>query len=447
MAHRLALLPAGYINLEYLLIGIFSVFLRRSVVFVLLFLESAADFAFRICYTYWFSLKDLFDSFASLSSLPDRRIVAIFAIFGLMVVACAIVARARPRLEDRFWVASSLLFLMFLVALAGYLTGQDPFKRVDLIDTHGRVLRAPIFAFLRFESFLHAVDLASHITDGGVMNSASLHAKVALDHSETVERPNVMLIVVESWGNPLDSNLTQKLNAAYDDPRVAEKYHIFRGAVAFQGSTIPAEARELCQSRMGYRILVAPPESLGGCLPSWFHARNYQDISIHGYGGTMFQRKAWYPKLGFDRSWFGPDLRKLKLPDCDGAFPGTCDAAIAGWIGDSLLRQDMGQPKFIYWVTLNSHLPVPSRPELADDDICSTLPSLRNSVPLCSWFRLVQNVNESVQQLALRPSGRPTVFVVVGDHAPPFSDPRLRQMFSSTDVPYVLLTPIAGDSH
>jgi hypothetical protein len=38
------------------------------------------------------------------------------------------------------------------------------------------------------------------------------------------------------------------------------------------------------------------------------------------------------------------------------------------------------------------------------------------------------------------------VFVVVGDHVPPFADPQLRQNFSATDVPYVLLTPI-NQSH
>ena len=145
-----------------------------------------------------------------------------------------------------------------------------------------------------------------------------------------------------------------------------------------------------------------------------------------------------------DRSpswWFNPDFIKLELPDCEGAFPGTCDAAIAGWIGSSLLSEDTGKPKFIYWITLNSHLPVPPHPDLAEDGVCFTQPSLRDSVPLCSWFPLVRNVNQAVQELALRPSARPTVFVVVGDHAPPFADPELRQIFSATDVPFVLLTP------
>jgi len=46
MAHNMALLPLGYINLEYLLICAFGVFLPRSVFIVLLFTESLADFVF-----------------------------------------------------------------------------------------------------------------------------------------------------------------------------------------------------------------------------------------------------------------------------------------------------------------------------------------------------------------------------------------------------------------
>jgi phosphoglycerol transferase MdoB-like AlkP superfamily enzyme len=51
---------------------------------------------------------------------------------------------------------------------------------------------------------------------------------------------------------------------------------------------------------------------------------------------------------------------------------------------------------------------------------------------------------------------RPTIFVIVGDHAPPFSDTASRSQFSSAEVPYVLLLPrvhsqndtqIAGDTN
>jgi len=46
-----------------------------------------------------------------------------------------------------------------------------------------------------------------------------------------------------------------------------------------------------------------------------------------------------------------------------------------------------------------------------------------------------------VRDLALMPSGRPTIFVIVGDHAPPFRKDSERAQFSQNEVPYVMLLP------
>jgi phosphoglycerol transferase MdoB-like AlkP superfamily enzyme len=276
--------------------------------------------------------------------------------------------------------------------------------------------------------------------------SASAGAISFLEHrAGKQESPNVVLILVESWGLPLDPHLAQALTAPYDDPRISRKFQVAYGAVPFTGLTLPGEARELCHSTLGFGILHASGETASQCLPAYFHAHGYRNIAIHGYVGQMYNRNALYPNLGFDRVWFGPDLSKLGLPDCRGAFPGICDTSIASWIGSSLLNEDQESPRFIYWVTLNSHLPIPESPDLADDGACVTQPVLAGSKALCSWFRLVFAVHQAVQQIALSPTDRPTVFLLVGDHAPPFGEPRLRGIFSSTQVPYVLLTP-AGDA-
>ena len=36
---------------------------------------------------------------------------------------------------------------------------------------------------------------------------------------------------------------------------------------------------------------------------------------------------------------------------------------------------------------------------------------------------------------------RPTIFIIVGDHAPPFLNASNRDRFSQTVVPYVILSP------
>jgi phosphoglycerol transferase MdoB-like AlkP superfamily enzyme len=189
------------------------------------------------------------------------------------------------------------------------------------------------------------------------------------------------------------------------------------------------------------QLISLTEEEKDHCLPAVFHDHGYQNIAIHGYVGEMFRRQDWYRSIGFDQRWFKSELSRAGLPECSGAFPGICDGSIAEWIGRDLLSGTSDKPRFIYWVTLNSHLPVPQRPDLPPDQTCSMHPELAHSDPLCSWFRLVSAVHRSVQNLALKPQKRPTVFILVGDHAPPFADSRLRAMFSDTDVPYVILMP------
>ena len=152
----------------------------------------------------------------------------------------------------------------------------------------------------------------------------------------------------------------------------------------------------------------------------------------------MFDRIGWYRTIGFQHLRFKRDFERDSLPDCPGAFVGTCDSSIAEWLS-GMLAERAEHPRFVYWLTLNSHLPVlaPSPDQLS---ACATVPSLRGNSPLCSWQALVSNVHSSLAHLAAR-VGRPTVLVIVGDHAPPFLDQRTRAQFSSTEVPYIVLIP------
>jgi hypothetical protein len=92
-------------------------------------------------------------------------------------------------------------------------------------------------------------------------------------------------------------------------------------------------------------------------------------------------------------------------------------------------------------MTLNSHLPVFVPSPLSHGAPCLADLSLTPNTPLCSWYQLIANVHQSVSQIAMGKLDRPTVFIIVGDHAPPFGDPALRNKFSQSDVPYVILLP------
>lgn len=442
-AGTLGALPHGYINIECLLIGAAALWMPRSAIFALLIFEALVDFAYSICFVYKFSPGELLSSLSYLTVMPAHRVLAGFAVLTLSILLCAFLALVRSRAGKRHRTAIVLLACVVIFTAIDMFDGQNLLWRKDATLTSYRLVRSPLFVMGLWE--------ASSIRRGGQtrngsyapMSSASAHALSYLDNrAGSPQSPNVVLVVVESWGLLLDARLANALAAPYDDPRIARKYTVSYGAAPFTGLTVPGEARELCHSMAGFAIIHDAAEMAAQCLPAYFHSRGYQAFAIHGFVGQMFYRSTWYPALGFDRTWFEPELKTEGLPSCRGAFPGICDASIANWISSSLLSAGSPQPRFIYWVTLNSHIPVPAHPDLPGDGVCSAQPALQSSVALCSWYRLVHAVHESVQQVALKATARPTVFILVGDHAPPFSDPRLRSAFSSTQVPYVMLTPV-----
>jgi Sulfatase len=441
LQHKLTLVPHGYINLECLLVGVGSLFLSRSIVFVLLFAEIVGSFVYAICYSFQFTLGELLTSARFTGDLPVERKVELACAVLLISATAGVVAFAVPRPRYRVASAGCLLGLIVLLSAVDVMDGQNPRYPRDVSSVGQRLTMSPWLTLGVRGEFSSSVDSRSLDARNTMMGSASAGAMRFIDSFPQAQEPNVVLILTESWGLLLDPKLADELTKPYDDARIAARYNVIHGTAPFDGLTIPGEARELCQSHLGFGILRISGTERENCLPEILHARGYESYAVHGYVGAMFQRDDWYTSIGFDHKVFEPELEKMGLPQCRGAFPGICDGAVPGWIGTHLLSGDPNTPKFVYWVTLNSHIPVPAEPNLPADGTCASEPALSSSNALCSWFRLILAVHQSVQQLALQPGARPTTFVLVGDHAPPFSNPRLRERFSGTVVPYVILAP------
>jgi hypothetical protein len=447
--HLLSTLPHGYVNLEFLLIGAVGLFLPRPVVISMLLVDALADCVYSICYTYQFSLHDLFWSLRFVSSLPASRRMAGVAVLLAALFLCWMLSALHPPRARRMHTAAALVAAAAILVPVDALNGQNPLWHEDVSWASFRLTRSPVLVLgVRQAAALRTESTARH-SPNQPSPSASAQMLAWLDQSTAqsaaqLVQPDIVLIVVESWGLTRDPHLAAALTAAYADPAIVRNYKVTAGTAPFTGLTVPGEARELCRSTLGFGILHPSTEEARRCLPHLLRARGYLATAIHGYAGEMFYRAAWYRELGFGRTFFGADLGKLGLPQCGGAFPGICDGAIAGFIGHALLAPRHTQPQFVYWVTLNSHLPVPAHPALAADSACAADAALQNSPALCSWFRLVRAVHQSVSQLAIGAVAHPTVFVLVGDHAPPFADPSLRGRFSNIEVPYIMLSPLAS---
>jgi hypothetical protein len=458
----LGLLPLGWFCIEYAVVGLLAFFLPRIVTAGLLLLVSAADLTTGVSKTYYLAPTECLRNFASLYEFPMSRLLAMgvvgFLIFFL-ATAAVIFPIAKMRGIFRLRAAFCLVaFICSILAMDYVAVSRDvghfsnPLRSLRPSDTNRYssaenmwLGRYPAIRLTRDQKLFGSRRslVHSHISDFASVSGASTIAINSIEERSgdgIDSRPNLVVILLESWGIDLDTSVRDLLIQPYSAPDLLVRYRVSQGTALFYGSTVSGEARELCNSKIGVQILSVSSSDARVCLPGRLAAAGYHSISVHGMDGHMFQRSDWYDTIGFQEKWFRDSLRQQGLPDCVGAFTGICDASIARWIGDRLDKKQ-ANPDFVYWVTLNSHLPVRVPSALSGGASCSVSPSLATQPALCSWYQLVENVHRSVAQLAMTSLARPTIFVVVGDHAPPFANPKLRGQFSSTDVPYIVLSP------
>jgi phosphoglycerol transferase MdoB-like AlkP superfamily enzyme len=94
---------------------------------------------------------------------------------------------------------------------------------------------------------------------------------------------------------------------------------------------------------------------------------------------NLFKRGLWYPNIGFEKREFEKDLRQAGARRCGGVFAGACDRDIPAHIGNTLRAAE--KPTFLYWLTLNSHLPVPPGLNLDVDNCERVSPVLARDFP------------------------------------------------------------------
>jgi phosphoglycerol transferase MdoB-like AlkP superfamily enzyme len=461
----LGLLPIGWFCIEYAVVGLLALFLPRALTALLLLLVIVADIICGVSKTYYLAPSQCFANLGAVHNLPGSRMIALTAVVALTmcVVAIAFFFPAK-KIKGSCKAAAATCFVAFsIIVMAVDLvsirqeTGQMPHpfhfapqdaRNLSYFNTEWAA-RYPAIRLIRDQMALgdHWAHTVSALDQTSVIASAS-DAIVRSAGFELAQRPqklpNIVVVLTESWGISTDAVVRDGLVHPYFQPGLLGQYTVTQGTVPFYGPTIGGEARELCRSKIGMQIVNVPSQGFKTCLPMRLAALGYRSIALHGMEGNMFHRSTWYRRIGFHEQWFHSDFKQQEMRDCLGAFTGTCDAAVADWIGRRLgvksASPDAG-PTFAYWVTLNSHLPVPVPSALPNPASCSLTPMLSERPALCSWYQLIANVHDSVARLAMSNLARPTVFVIVGDHAPPFSDAALRGQFSSTDVPYVVLSP------
>jgi phosphoglycerol transferase MdoB-like AlkP superfamily enzyme len=244
-----------------------------------------------------------------------------------------------------------------------------------------------------------------------------------------------MIVMVEAMGEPTDPMLRNRFDRIWQRRELADRFDVTHGKTAFYGSTTSGEMRELCQRWGDYDEITGPDTS---CLPALLEKRGYQTTSYHAFTSDFFDRDRWYPLIGFQNRAFGQELLDQGASYCPNVFPGACDRDIPAIIAKQL-KQAHG-PQFVYWLTLNSHLPIVENHELGTEN-CSSVGSQRDAdfPMICRLFAIWGSTADALVKVVKQPDFPPTHILIVGDHMPPFTHQKSRLQFDPAHVPWVLL--------
>ena len=300
---------------------------------------------------------------------------------------------------------SAISFILF-VALIAHLFAYNhyaaqPLAQFPLVDYASRTAPKPIARDSLPESFK-----AKYFTS----DSATI-TRGFVDSTKT----NV-LVLVESWGIPLDTN------------RFAKQLRIFEG-ISMQ---VGAHHRMYSRTRTAERedlICQATRDSIGRrdsvFLPRVLRTQGVKTQFIYGGDSLAQMRNKYIRNVGFEETFFGISANSGVEPRTDRESAALLDSllgsAVAVSAGDSVLR-------FIAWTTLDTKFPLrgfkdPYRIDVAAVDSAYT-----------------ERLTGSLQLIADLAKKHPNVrFIVQGDHNPILSPLKFQEKFYKRWVPFVVL--------
>jgi len=251
---------------------------------------------------------------------------------------------------------------------------------------------------------------------------------------------DVVLVLVESLGHFSAAGVDSQVLAPLLSELVTRRYEVRFGTVPAHGATTNGELRELCQAGADYRMV--RQVKVRDCLPALLRKNGFRTIAVHGYSQEFFDRYHWYPRVGFEEMRFGEELTHVPgITLCGSTFRGVCDADVSKVLKHQLESAPRGGRRFVYWLTLSSHLPLDAAGAEGSTLDCGQSAEGRHFKDVCVLMRIHRRVATEVAAIAMDPTLRPTRFVLVGDHTPPFFSRDKRSLFVPDAVPFVELIP------
>lgn len=388
----------------YIIAAFAMMFLPRIFGWIAFFLAAAIDLGLIIMIAFHLPINVALDSIRYMVSIDISASILYISISACVLVTTILAARLTFRYKNEFKASSPLPVVMFAAALMAY----------DWKYT------LPYFAPLDsdFESARIKTNLSA--------------SKIAS------EQKNLLIVMVEGLG----AFKNQKDRALFEDALKSglpeNRFKLESGRTVYKGSTTGAASRELCNQWGDYlTYLGTGPHN---CLPRKLADAGFETISYHGFGQSMFKRNLWYPEIGFSEINFATDIlnkHKNLVPSvCGSVFNGLCDLEVGDVVHQRLLEKS-DKPKFIYWLTLNTHIPFVAKEK--SEIGCGTKSAAIDNKTVCELTDMWLDVFKKVSKIASDPNLPNTDILIVGDHHTPLWERAAKDKFILNNVDYYLL--------
>ena len=315
----------------------------------------------------------------------------------LPVVTCGLAIAMMWKVKP--FSASAISFILFVTLIAHLFAynqyAAQPLAQFPVVDYMSRTAPKPIARDSLSESF----KAKYYTTDSATITRGFI------DSAKT----NV-LVLVESWGIPLDTN------------RFAKQLQIFDGIP----NQVGAHHRMYSRTRTAERedlIYSVTRDSTGRrdtvFLPQVLRAQGVKTQFIYGGDSLVQMRNKYIRNVGFDETFFGISANSGVEPRTDRESAALLDSLLS--VQDSALR-------FIAWTTLDTKFPLKGFKDPYRIDV-ATVDSVYTE-RLAGTLRLIADLAKK------HPDVR---FIVQGDHNPILSPLKFQEKFYKRWVPFVVL--------
>lgn len=248
-----------------------------------------------------------------------------------------------------------------------------------------------------------------------------VEAEVASFEGKGSERPDIVVIMSESFSDPLKIE-----GLAFEKDPLPHFREIGREGISgdlmvsvIGGKTANTEFEFLT----GYAVRLLPEGSVPyqqhikndiRSLPRFLKEKGYYTTAIHNNVPQFWNREKVYPFMGFDRFW---DIKDFKNPTMYGNW--MSDKDLTDKVIEAL-EEDKGKPNnFVFAVTVQNHAPYDTPAEVEDIDVKGDL----SEADLTLMKKYVRGISVSDQELYrlyeyLKEREKPTVLCFFGDHLP-----------------------------